>query len=120
MTAGHLDAYKTLEKIRQRYCWPGFRTDGKHYILLCDKCQKRSRPPHKHRHSLVAWKIIYQFHHIGLDFLAPLPTSNGCRYIFLNGNHFTKWYDAIPLPDQTAATTSDALLERWICHFAHR
>ena len=33
------------------------------------------------------------------------------------GDHFTKWYEAIPLPDQTAATTSDALLERWICRF---
>ena len=30
---------------------------------------------------------------------------------------FTKWYKANLLPDQTAATTSDALLERWICHF---
>ena len=74
-------------------------------------------PPQKHRHSLVDWKISYPFHHIGLDFLAPLPTSNGCRYNLLIGDHFTKWYEAIPLPDQTAATTSDALLERWICRF---
>ena len=33
------------------------------------------------------------------------------------GDLFTKWYEAIPLPDQTAATTSDALLERWTCRF---
>ena len=117
LTAGHLGAYKTLEKIRQRYYWPGFKTDVKHHILHCDKCQKRSGPPQKHRHSLVDWKISYPFHHIGLDFLGPLPTSNGCRYILLIGDHFTKWYEAIPLPDQTAATTSDALLERWICRF---
>ena len=117
VTAGHLGAYKTLEKIRQRYYWPGFKTDVKHHILRCDKCQKRSGPPQKHRHSLVDWKISYPFHHIGLNFLGPLPTSNGCRYILLIGDHFTKWYEAIPLPDQTAATTSDALLERWICRF---
>ena len=49
--------------------------------------------------------------------MGPLPASNGCRYILLIGDHFTKWYEAIPLPDQTAATTSDALLERWICRF---
>ena len=117
LTAGHLGAYKTLEKIRQRNYWPGFKTDVKHHILRCDKCQKRSDPPQKHRHSLVDWKISYPFHHIGLDFLGPLHTSNGCRYILLIGDHFTKWYEAIPLPDQTAATTSDALLERWICRF---
>ena len=33
------------------------------------------------------------------------------------GDHFTKWYEAILLPDQSAATTSEALLERWISHF---
>ena len=117
LAAGHLGAYKTLEKILQPYYWPGFKTDVKHHILRCDKCQKRSGPPKKHRHSLVDWKISYPFHYIGLDFLGPLPISNWCRYILLIGDHFTKWYEAIPLPDQTAATTSDALLERWICRF---
>ena len=118
LTAGHLGAYKTLEKTRQRYYWPGFETDVKHHILRCDKCQKRSGPPQKHRHSLVDWKISNPFHHIGLDFLGPLPTSNGCRYILLIGDHFTKSYEAFPLLGPTAATTSDALLERWICRFA--
>ena len=117
VTAGHLGAYKTLGKISQRFYRPGFKTDVKHHILRCDKCHKQSGPPQKHRHSLVDWKINYPFHHIGLDFLGPLPTSNGCRYILLIGDHFTKWYEAIPLPDQTAATTSDALLEHWICRF---
>ena len=58
---------------------------------------------------------MYPFHHNGLDFLGPLITSNGCRYILLIGDHFTKWYKAFTVLDQTAATTSDALLERWIC-----
>ena len=112
LTARHLGAYKTLEKIRQRYYWPDFKTDVKHRILRVDKCQKRAGPPQKHRQSLVYWKISYPFHNIGLDFLGPLRTSNGCRYILLIGDHFTKWCEAIPLPDQLAATTSDALLER--------
>ena len=50
VTAGHLGAYKTLEKIRQRYYWPGFKTDVKHRILRCDRCHTRSGPPQKHRH----------------------------------------------------------------------
>ena len=64
VTAGHLGAYKTLDNIRQRYYWPCFKTDVKHHILRCDKCQKRSGPPQKHRHSLIDWKISYPFHHL--------------------------------------------------------
>ena len=30
-------------------------------------------------------------------------------------DHFTKWYKAIPLPDQRAETTADDLLNHWIC-----
>ena len=57
MTAGHLGAYKTLEKARQRYYQPGFKTDIKHRILRCDKSQKRSGSPQKHRYSLVDSRI---------------------------------------------------------------
>ena len=35
----------------------------------------------------------------------------------LIGDHFTKWYEAIPLPDQRAETTADVLLKHWICRF---
>ena len=33
------------------------------------------------------------------------------------GDHFTKRYEAIPLPHQQVSTTANALLEHWICHF---
>ena len=116
-TAGHLGTHKVIEKVRQRFYWPGFKEDVKQFIQCCDVCQKKSGPPKTHRHSLVDWKISYPFHHIGLDFLGPLPLSNGNRFILVIGDHFTKWYEAIPLPDQQASTTADALLEHWICRF---
>ena len=75
VTAGHLGAYKIFQKTRQRYYWPGFKTDVKHHILRYDKGQKQSGPPQKHQHSLVDWKISHPFHHLGLNFLGPLPNS---------------------------------------------
>ena len=71
LTAEHLGAYKTLEKIRQRYYWPGFKTDVKHHILRCDNCQKQAGPPQKQRHSLVDWKISYPFHKLVSTSWAP-------------------------------------------------
>ena len=49
--------------------------------------------------------------------MGPLPLSNGNQHILLIGGHFSKWYEAIPFPDQTAPTTATALLVNWICRF---
>ena len=37
--------------------------------------------------------------------------------MLLIGKHFTKWYEAVPLPDQTPHTAGNALLQHWICRF---
>ena len=52
-----------------------------------------------------------------LIFMGPLALSNGNQHILLIGDHFSKWYEAIPLPEQTAPTTATALFENWICRF---
>ena len=116
-TGGHLGVFKTTEKVRQRFYWPNFKEDIKLFIGRCEQCQKRANPPKKHLHSLSDWHPSYPFHHIGIDFMGPLPQSNGNQHILLIGDHFTKWYEAIPLPDQTASTTANALLQHWICRF---
>ena len=46
-----------------------------------------------------------------------LPVSNGNKHILVIGDHFTKWYEAIPLPDQTAVTTANPLNDHWISRF---
>ena len=116
-TGGHLGIFKTVEKVRERFYCPGFQDDVKLFINRCEQCQKRANPHKTHRHSLVKWTPSYLFHHIGIDFMGPLPLSDGNQHILLIGDHFSKWYEAIPLPDQTASTTVTALLEKWIFRF---
>ena len=61
------------------------------------------------------WKISYAFRHTVPDFWGPLPIPDGCRYNLAIVECSAKWYEAIPLPDKAAGTTSEAQLERWIC-----
>ena len=116
-TGGHLGVAKVTEKIRQRFYWPVFQEDVKLFISRCPQCQKRSNPPKTYRHALVDWKTGYPFHYIGIDFMEPLPESNGHKVTFSIGDHFTKWYKAVPLPDPMASTTATALIEHWISRF---
>ena len=116
-TAGHLGVAKTSEKIKQRFYWPGLQEDTKLSVSRCPEYQKRWGPPKKYHHALVEWQASYPFHHIGIGFMRPLPMSNGNKHILVIGDHFTKWYEAIPLPDQTAVTTANALVDQWISRF---
>ena len=116
-TAAHLGVTKTLEKLRTRFYWPGHNKDVSVFVSSCLVCQQRNSSKQKHRHSLVNWPSSFPFAHIGIDFLGPFPVSNGNSYIALFGDHFTKWYEAVPLSDQTTEKTANALLEHWISRF---
>ena len=110
-TTGHLVVAKTSEKLKQRFYWPGLHEDTKFFVSWFPECQKRSGPPKKYHHSLVEWQASYPFHHIGIDFTGSLPMSTGNKHILVIGDDFTKRYEAIPLPDQTAVTSANALVD---------
>ena len=63
------------------------------------------------------WQASFPFHHIEIDFMGPLLLSNGNKHILVIGDHFTKWNEVIPLPDQMAVTTANALVDHWISRF---
>jgi hypothetical protein len=51
--------------------------------------------------------------HIAIDLVGPLSETNRRnRWILVLSDHFTRWQDAIPLPDATAPTVADALDSR--------
>ena len=107
-TAGHLGVAETSVIKKQRFYWPGLQEDTRLFSSRCPECQKRSRPPMKYHHSLVEWQATCPFHHIGIDFIGPLPLSNRNRHILFIGDHFKNWPEAKPLPDQTTVTTANA------------
>ena len=49
--------------------------------------------------------------------MGHLLLSNGNNHIIVIRDHITKWYEAIPLSDQTAATTANALVDQGISRF---
>ena len=49
--------------------------------------------------------------------MGPLPKSQGNKFILLIGVQFSKWYEAVALPNQEAKTVSRAFVEHWIVRF---
>ena len=116
-TGGHVAVFKTTEKVRQRFCWTNFKDDIEIFISKCEQCHKQVNPPKIHKHSFSEIAPSNPFDHIGIDFMGPLPLSTGSQHILLIGDHFTKGYETVPLPNPTAPTTANALLQHWICRF---
>lgn len=55
---------------------------------------------------------------MAVDILGPLPqTDQNNRFLLVCADYFTKWPEAIPIPDQTAETVADALIREVFCRF---
>ena len=116
-TSAHLGETKTLEKLRYRFYWPGHKRDVEVFFGNCLVCQKPNSHSKKHIHCLRVWEPSFPFSTVGFDFFGPLPLSSGHQYFLLKGDHFTKWHEAVALPNQSASTAASALLEHWLTRF---
>lgn len=115
-TAGHLGQLRTFKKIQKSYYWPGYREDVELWVKSCMSCQARNRPVGKRRRGpMQVVPIGYPLERVALDILGPLPLSNsGNRYVVVIMDYFTKWSEAIPIPDQKAETVARALATQFM------
>uniref|UniRef100_A0A665WFN6 Integrase catalytic domain-containing protein n=1 Tax=Echeneis naucrates TaxID=173247 RepID=A0A665WFN6_ECHNA len=55
---------------------------------------------------------------VGVDILGPFPvTDSGNRYVLVAMDYFTKWPEAYAVPDQSATTTAERLVEEMFARF---
>ena len=117
-TAGHLGGKKTLSKIRQMFYWPGLQSDVRSYIAACETCTKRKEPNPTKRAPMQIVRSGYPMERLAIDILGELPlTDNGNKYILVISDYFTKWTEALPMPNMKACTVAKILVETVLCRF---
>lgn len=117
-SSGHLGIDKTFERLKNGFYWPGMKEYVKNYCKSCHHCSAR-KPSRKQNKAPMGNYIVGEpFERIEIDIFGPLPiTNSGNRYVLTLCDCFTKWTEAIPIPDQTAATIAKAFVNNFICHF---
>ncbi|GBM48620.1 Transposon Ty3-I Gag-Pol polyprotein [Araneus ventricosus] len=114
-SGGHFGVMKTLSKTREQFYWDRLRADVEKWCRECHACGARKGPKTRTKGQLQRHNVGAPFERMALDILGPFPvTTKGNRYVLVLMDYFTKWPEAIPIPDQEASTVAEELVRSWI------
>uniref|UniRef100_A0A2N9G206 Integrase catalytic domain-containing protein n=1 Tax=Fagus sylvatica TaxID=28930 RepID=A0A2N9G206_FAGSY len=120
---GECGEHQGQKKLHQQllissYFWPSMKRDAAEFLKSCHTCQMHSNLIHTHPTSLQNMTTPWPFHTWGLDLIGPInPPSNGCIWILVATEYFTKWVKAIPLKKATGAAVANFIREHIVCCF---
>ena len=83
-TAGHGGVTKTMDLITRHFWWPGLRREVKHFIAVCDSCQ-RVKTDHLHPAGLLQPLPLPEgrWQTVSMDFIVELPACKGLNAILV-------------------------------------
>jgi len=113
----HPGGASTSQQIQQKFVWPNADRDIRRWARTCLQCQRSKIQRHVH---LLPKKIPTpdsRFHQIHLDIIGPLPEVRGYRYCLTLIDRFSRWPEAIPLPNIHAQTVAAAFVDNWVARY---
>ena len=61
----------------------------------------------------------YPMQVVSMDIMEPLPvTQDGCKYVLVAADHFTRWVEVYPIKNQEAQTVFRKLIDEMFCRFS--
>ncbi|BHF62106.1 hypothetical protein SprV_0100508700 [Sparganum proliferum] len=103
--------------LAERFVWPGMNKDVKAWARSCLSCQRNKVQRHNKSPPGTFPSPDARFSHLHLDVVGPLPPSNGFTHLLTCVDRYTRWAEAIPLPNTQAETIVKAFVSRWVAMF---
>jgi cleavage and polyadenylation specificity factor subunit 1 len=103
--------------ISSRFVWRGLSSNVTTWARGCLACQQGKLHHHTRLVPLPIPIPQRRFSHLHVDLVGPLQYSNSFNYIFTIIDRTSKWMEAIPLSETSAAACAKALTFTWISRF---
>jgi transposase InsO family protein len=109
----------TRRMITARFVWPGMRANVAAWCRDCVACQ-RAKVTKQHKAPVEPIPIPQRrFSHVHIDIVGPLPASeDGFLYLLTMVDRTSRWLEAVPLKDISAASCVAAFLSCWMARFS--
>jgi hypothetical protein len=102
----HFAVDKTRRSLMQEYYWPGVHKDIELYIKSCPSCGRNKSPTQAPAEFLHPMPIPERrFDELAMDFVGPLPTSNGFDTVLMMTDRLTDYVKMEPT--HSTATARD-------------
>lgn len=117
--AGHMGFFKTFEKIKSNYYWPGMLRDVKNHVSMCEKCKTSKYPTKKFHAPMGAPKVATRpWEIISIDFVGDFVRSKrGNKAILVITDWFSKFVILHPVRRQDAKLVVPFVENNIFCKF---
>ena len=110
----HILVFHTLDRIKKDFHWYKMSEDVKFHVKCCTVCIRFIYLNKKPRSALQKYLVGHPMDRIGIDVIGPLPKSkDNNKYILVIGDHFSRWMEAYPLPNQHAVKLVHEFIARY-------
>ena len=94
----------SVQAVSSRYVWKGMKKDVRNWVRTCHACQTSKIGRHTKAPLVDLGLPDRRFGDIHVDLVGPLTSSEGNTYLLTIVDRFTRWPEAVPLPNSEAVT----------------
>lgn len=115
--AAHVGRDRTRESMTSRYYWPNMVQEIDEWVGTCAVCVRRKPSPYGRVGQLHPLTVKEPFGMWGMDLLELQKSKRGNKYLLIMTDYFTRWVEAIPLPNKEAITVAGVIYREIFCRY---
>ena len=116
---GHMGANKTWGRSKGScFLWASMLADVRQHVRECMVCARNKPGGHGKNAPMVQFPAGAKHEMVGMDLVGSLPLTDAKnKYLLVIVDYWTRWAEAVPIPNKESATVARAFMDNWVFRF---